>query len=207
MRKTALIALLACSVLQAILWGGEDGDAGAVKLKKFTATQYKYPATRDWVAELRAGAFLPTSQSIQKRFTSGWIEGEAEFTYRFSGHFGVWGNAGYSKRQGHHKAVIQLIPVSAGLKYLFLLHHVRPYVGIGPCYTFTHLKNYSPLTRKRSYKNRFGFVAKSGVYIDLPRHWTLDLFLDYYSQKVHFQRAKKADVSGFRTGIGLGYKF
>ena len=193
MKKVALLSLLACSSLLA------------------DCEQYKYPPTRDWIAELRAGAFIPTWHTLQKRFGHGWIEGEAEFTYRFKRHWGVWGNAGYSFKQGHspyhHKAHLQLIPVSAGLKYIFCSHKIRPYLGIGPCYTFAHFKNYSPLTRRKIYKNRWGFAAKSGIYFDLPRHWVLDIFVDYYYQYVGFLRAKKADVSGFRTGIGLGYRF
>jgi len=188
MKKIALFGILACSALFA------DSEP-----------------TRDWIAELRAGAFLPNSHTIKKMFGRGWIEGEAEFTYRFAGHFAVWGNAGYSYKNGHsnfhHNAHIWIIPVSAGLKYLFRLDRMRPYLGFGPSYTFLHLKNYSPLTSQRVYKNRFGYVAKSGIYIDLSRRWALDLFLDYYSLKVHFQKAKKADISGIRTGIGLGYKF
>ena len=188
MKKVALLSILACSVLHA-----------------------KYPPGRDWIAELRAGAFLPTGHVLQKRFGHGWIEGEAEFTYRFKGPLGVFGNAGYSYKRGrspdHHTAHLQLIPVSAGLKYIFFSHKIRPYLGIGPCYTFMHYKNYSPLTRRKIYKNRWGFVAKSGIYIDLPRYWGLDIFVDYYYQHVSFLKAKKADVSGIRTGIGLGYRF
>ena len=170
------------------------------------ASSKNYPPTRDWVAELRAGVFFPISKPIQKKFGHGWIEGEAEFTYRFAGPWAVWGNAGYSYKKQHH-AHIELIPVSTGFKYLFRRHPIRPYLGIGPSYTFLHFKNYSSLTREHVYKNRFGFVAKSGIYFDLPRHWTLDLFLDYYYLRVSFQKAPTADVSGFRTGIGLGYKF
>jgi outer membrane protein W len=194
MKKLALLSILACSVLLA--------ESNQCK---------KYPPTRDWIAELRAGAFIPTWHTLQKRFGHGWIEGEAEFTYRFKRHFGVWGNAGYSFKKGHspyhHTAHLQLIPVSAGLKIIFCSHKIRPYLGIGPCYTFTHYKNYSPFTRRKVYKNRWGFAAKSGIYFDLPRHWVLDVFVDYYDQHVSFLRAKKADVSGFRTGIGLGYRF
>lgn len=182
----------------------------ALCLLACSALQAKYPPKRDWIAELRAGGFFPTSNAIKKIYGHGWIEGEAEFTYRFIGHWGIWGNAGYSYKNGHvdfhHDAHIQLIPVSAGLKYIFFSHKIRPYVGVGPCYTFMHFKNFSLLTRERSYKNRFGFAAKSGIYFDLPRHWALDLFFDYYYQHVHFQRVK-ADVSGFRAGIGLGYRF
>jgi len=114
-----------------------------------------YPPTRDWIAELRAGAFLPTSHPIHKMFCHGWIEGEAEFTYRFIDGLAVWGNAGYSYKNGRskflHDSHIQIIPVSAGLKYIFLSHKIRPYVGLGPCYTFLHIKGYSPLTREKPF--------------------------------------------------------
>ena len=91
MKKSALLCILACSTLQA-----------------------SHP--RDWIAPLRAGVFFPTSHATQKLFSHGWVEGEAEFTYRFAGHWGVWGNAGYSYKSGHyhlrHKAHIELMPVS-----------------------------------------------------------------------------------------------
>jgi hypothetical protein len=67
MKKIALFGILACSAL-------------------FAASE----PTRDWIAELRAGAFLLNSHTIKKMFGRGWIEGEAEFTYRFAGHFAVW---------------------------------------------------------------------------------------------------------------------
>ncbi len=171
----------------------------------------RYPPKRDWIAELRGGIFLPSSEKIQKIYGHGWIEGEAEFTYRFKGCWGIWGNAGYFYKnghpKGHHSGHIQLFPVSSGLKAIFFFsHHIRPYLGIGPSYTFLHLKNFSPLIRQRAYKNRFGFVAKSGIYFDLPKHFALDLFFDYYYQHIHFQLLR-VNVGGFRTGIGLGYRF
>lgn len=193
MKKAALCSLFACLALLA------------------KSDPYKFPPTRGWIAELRAGAFAPTGHLIQKRFGHAWIEGEAEFTYHFKRHWGGWGNAGYTYKKGHspfhHTAHLSLVPVSAGLKYTFCSHQIRPYLGIGPCYTFVHFKNYSPLTRDKIYKNRWGFAAKSGIYFGLPRHWLLDLFVDYYYQKVSFLRAKEVDLSGFRAGIGLGYRF
>lgn len=166
---------------------------------------------RDWTAELRAGIFFPLSDQVQKIYApgiKGWIEGEAEYTYEFAAHWRVWGNAGYSFQNGHsnhHRAHIQIIPVSTGIKYLFLSDKVRPYLGLGPSYTFLHLRNYSHFG-ERVYKTRFGFVAKSGVYFDLPRHFLLSLFLDYYYLNVHFRRGD-VHAGGWRAGLGLGYAF
>jgi hypothetical protein len=167
--------------------------------------------TRDWTAELRAGIFFPLSDRVQKVYApwlKGWIEGEAEYTYEFAAHWRAWGNGGYSFQNGHtkhHRAHIQIIPVSAGIKYVFLSQAIRPYLGLGPCYTFLHLRNYSHFGQ-RIYKNRFGFVAKSGVYFDLPKHFLIDLFLDYYYLNVYFRRGN-VHAGGLRAGLGLGYSF
>ena len=165
---------------------------------------------RDWTAELRAGAYIPLSSRIQKAYGHGWIEGEAEFTYQFIPHWRVFGNVNYSRKVNHlygRHIHIQILPFSAGIKYVFSSGKIRPYAGLGPSYTFLHLTHFSPTIRKKAYKNRFGFVAKSGVYFDLPRHFLLDVFFDYYYQKTHFQSGVIADVGGFRTGLGFGYSF
>lgn len=164
--------------------------------------------TRDWTAELRAGAFFPLSPRVQNIYGHGWIEGEAEYNYEFVRHWQVWGNAGYSFQDGHthhHRAHIQIIPVSTGLKYVFFTDKIRPYLGLGLCYTFLHLRNFG-YYGQRVYKNRFGWVAKSGVYFDLPRHFLLDLFLDFYDQNTHFRHGP-IHIGGFRAGLGLGYSF
>jgi outer membrane protein W len=165
---------------------------------------------RDWTIELRAGAFIPLLHKIQKTYGHGWIEGEAEFTYAFYPQWRVWGNVNYSCKSIHHRhhsTHIQILPFSAGLRYDFFYRNVRPYIGIGPVYTFLHLTHYDPSIRTKAYKNRFGVVAKTGVCIDLPRHFFIDMFLDYYYQKIRFQSGVRGDVSGFRTGLGLGYSF
>jgi outer membrane protein len=104
--------------------------------------------TKDWMAELRAGAFIPTSGKIQRDFGHAWIEGEIEFDYMFVPHWQVWGNANYFYRHGHSarwdiKTDINIYPVSAGLKYVYAIGWFRPYVGFGPAYTFLHVRNHS----------------------------------------------------------------
>jgi outer membrane protein W len=166
---------------------------------------------KDWTAELRAGAFIPFSKKLKSNYGSAWIEGEFETTYAFTPYLLGWGNAGYFDKTGHslkhhHRSHIQAIPFSAGLKFLFFTRHFRPYAGIGPSYTLMHIRNY--ISTDRVYVNSFGFVAKSGIYIDLPKHFLLDLFFDYYYTRMHAAHPYVTiNAGGFRTGLGLGYRF
>lgn len=169
----------------------------------------------DWNAEIRAGYFYPTSGLLRKIYRTGGAEGELELSRTFCINYQVWGNVNLYTKTGHSRGLhdktrITIVPISCGLKYIFDFKPCplyRPYVGIGPSYSLIHIRNDSSFVKKRTNKHGFGFVVKSGIYFDLSCDFVLDLFADYYYQKIHFHSSGTKDIGGVRTGLGIGYKF
>ncbi|MBA3922403.1 MAG: outer membrane beta-barrel protein [Nostocaceae cyanobacterium] len=167
----------------------------------------------EWMTELRGGYFYPTSKKFREIYKDGGLEGEVEFSKTYRENLIVWGNINYFQRKGrslgfHDKTTLNMIPISLGLKYQFLsCSCISPYLGAGLSYTFLNIKNDSEFAKRHVTKGSFGFVLKSGTYINLSEKFLLDLFLDYYYQEVHFYSKHKVDVGGLRMGMGLGYRF
>jgi|694.fasta_scaffold22929_2 outer membrane protein W len=166
--------------------------------------------------ELRVGYFYPSSKLLRQIYRSGGVEGELEVSKTFENNWQVWANAGYFGRSGHsrglhHRTTLQIIPLSMGTKYVFLpCSRFRPYIGIGPSYTFVNIRNHSRYVKKHSNKQGAGFVVKSGAYYQLTRRFVLDVFFDYYFQRAHFHSARSCrghNLGGLRTGIGIAYTF
>lgn len=167
----------------------------------------------EWIAELRGGYFYPTSKKFREIYKSGGPEGEIEVSKTFRENWIGWGNVNYFQKDGrslglHDKTTIHMIPLSLGLKYQFLFcNSISPYLGGGLTYTILNIKNDSEFVKKHVTKGGFGFVIKSGIYIDLSERFLLDIFADYYYQKMHFYTKHNVDVGGFKMGMGLGYRF
>lgn len=167
----------------------------------------------EWFTELRGGYFYPTSKKFREIYKSGGVEGEIEVAKKFKENWIGWGNVNYFQKKGrsigfHDKTTIRMVPLSFGLKYQFLFcNSVSPYLGVGVAYTILNIKNDSEFVKKHVTKNGFGFVIKSGIYIDLSKSFLLDLFVDYYFQEMHFYTKHHVDVGGLKIGFGLGYRF
>jgi len=167
----------------------------------------------EWLTELRGGYFYPTSKKFREIYKSGGPEGELEIAAIFKKNWIAWGNVNYFQRNGHSigfhdKTFIRMIPISLGIKYQFLAcGRVSPYLGFGATYTFSQITNDSDFVKRDVKKGGFGFVVKSVTYIKLSDHFLMDLFADYYYQKIHFYDSNKVDMGGFRMGAGLGYRY
>jgi opacity protein-like surface antigen len=167
----------------------------------------------EWIAELRAGYFYPTSKKFREIYRQGGPEGEVEVSKSFSENWIGWGNINYFQRSGrskgfHDRTTIRMLPLSLGLKYQFqFCNCFSPYIGAGVTYTFLNVKNAAHFVKRHVSREGFGFVLKSGVNINLSEDFLLDLFLDYYYQDVRFHDKHRVEVGGLRTGIGLGYRF
>lgn len=171
------------------------------------------PCCSDLVAEVRAGYFYPNSKKFRDIYKHGGAEGELEVSGTYMGDWKWFGNANYFYKKGHSlgfydKTTIRMIPVSLGLKYQFCFFRgISPYLGLGISYTFTKINNHSDYVKRHVNKNGFGFVVKSGVTFDLSCNFILDLFVDYYNQHLHFHHHHNAEMGGFKTGAGIGYRF
>ncbi len=165
----------------------------------------------EWMAELRGSYFYPTSTLFQDIYRDGGFEGEIEVLRTFTTHWIGWGNINYFRRDGYSKGIqdkttIHMVPLSLGVKYQFPCYNsLSPYLGAGITYTFVNIKNDSPFVRRNVSKSGVGFVLKSGTYLTLTENFFLDLFVDYYYQKMQFYKTSKTDLGGFKIGIGLGY--
>lgn len=172
-------------------------------------TLYAYDTT----VEARVGYFYPSSHLLRKIYRQGGVEGEFELSKNINCNWQVWGNVNYFSRTGRsrgegNKTRITIVPISVGLKYVFIpSSRIRPYVGIGPTYSFVNIRNHTHYTKRHSHKDGFGFVVKSGLNYDLTCKFLLDLYVDYYYQQVHFHRGGHRQTGGLRTGLGLGYRF
>ena len=167
----------------------------------------------EWIAELRGGYFYPTSEKFRDIYKSGCLEGEIEISKTCRENWMGWGNVNYLQKNGrsigfHNKTTLQMIPISLGCKYKFLMcNSLSPYLGAGLTYTIFEIKNDSDFVKKHVTKGGFGFVIKSGLHIDLSESFLLDLFSDYYYQEIHFYTNRNINVGGFKIGMGFGYRF
>ncbi len=168
----------------------------------------------DWLAELRGGYFYPTSKKFREIYRDGGPEVELELSKTFKKDWMAWANVNYFERSGHSigfhdKTTINMVPVSFGFKYLYPICNfpINPYLGGGVTYTFINVKNDADFVKRHVTKSGVGFVVKSGMYVDLCYGLILDIFADYYYQKIHFYSKNNEDVGGFKMGLGLGYKF
>lgn len=167
----------------------------------------------EWISELRGGYFYPTSKDFREIYPRGGLEGEIEVSKIFRENWIAWGNVNYFEKDGrsigfHNKTTIRMLPLSLGLKYQFhFCRSISPYLGLGLTYTLSNIQNHSEFVKKNVIKGAFGFVVKSGTFINLSENFLLDLFFDYYYQKIHFYQSHHVDLGGFRMGLGLGYRF
>lgn len=167
----------------------------------------------EFLSELRGGYFYPNSEKFRKIYNNGGPEVELEFSGTFCESWTVWGNVNYFQRDGDSiglfdRTNIRMIPLSLGAKYQFEIDYcISPYIGAGVTYTYTQIHNHSDFVKKHVNKNGVGGVVKSGIYIPMTRIFTLDIFLDWYYQQLTFSSHHKANVGGFRAGIGVASPF
>jgi hypothetical protein len=110
---------------------------------------------------------------------------------------------------------VTLVPVAAGLKYLFSnADWLDIYLGAGVLGTYLHTKDHSPFVVKSVHKWGVGGIWKLGGLFYLYKGLFLDIFADYSYIKIHFHHTHggklvrhTADVSGVSAGGGIGWKF
>lgn len=172
-----------------------------------------------WSGELRLGYFWPSSNLIRELYPSGGLEGEAQLNFRFRYNWETFANVAYFQKEGRSSGQadvtkLRLTPLSFGINYLFLPDcRCCPYLGFGANYTFFSNDNHTaPFIEEHASNSGWGWVGKSGLYIQLPNCFYADLFVDYHYNRLHFKGtgahgATKVQVGGIHTGLGLGYHF
>lgn len=115
---------------------------------------------------------------------------------------------------GHNRTEIQLIPLSAGLRYRFMMNRYSDfYIGLGPAYTHLHIHDYSPYVKEITNKWDWGGVGQVGFNFYPVKYLILSIFCDYFYTEMHFSgnhcnvEQHNAFVGGFNAGGAIGLTF
>lgn len=172
---------------------------------------------QDWIFEVRGAYFQPTSNIVKKIYGSGMAEIQGEISRALCDPWYVWLNTSYMAKTGcsslNHYTRLQVIPVSLGIKYDYALkHNATCYLGLGGSLTSVNIDDDSDFVKRHLKENGVGLVVKSGITYTACSSAFLDLFIDYYHQKVRFLSAvglqcPNLTISGLRMGAGIGLTF
>ncbi|HSX10296.1 MAG TPA: hypothetical protein VLF94_01070 [Chlamydiales bacterium] len=170
------------------------------------------------LTEARVGYFIPTDAQFRHNYGQDGIISSLESSFNAGRNFWPWvnisyyGNASHPDAGGGKKSHIYMIPVGAGLKYLYFFKHFGVYGGLGVLPTYLHIENNSPLLVRTQQKWGCGGVAKGGVISNRLWNFFLDLFAEYSYIKIPFHNdpdltLHPANLSHFTIGGGIGYHF
>lgn len=161
--------------------------------------------------QIRADAFFPSSHRFREIYGSVGPSYEVQASRKINSFIDGWVNFDWFYKSGHGKGChtkthINVANGSFGINFVYQFSKpVGIYLGLGPTFGGVWLKNESHCGHERVSKFAFGGVVKSGFTFSLSKHFFLDLFADYFYERVHFEH--HVNIGGFRTGLGLGYKF
>lgn len=166
--------------------------------------------------EGRVALFVPESKLFRDLYdVSPYYQLEA--SYRCHPVYSYFANISYLNKMGHSipdgdDTEIQLVPISVGVKRHFQFSKkCEAYLGIGPCFTFTRIYDYSPFAIRPVKKENFGVIIKSGITRTFGK-CRASLFVDYHNQTIHFHGIEQgverfsAKIGGFLFGLGIGVK-
>lgn len=121
---------------------------------------------------------------------------------------GLWVDAEFYSKTGKttmtaETTKLQLVPISAGLRFLFMhAKNFSPYLGGGVGYF--QYKETNPIGTVS--KGDVGFVVQAGVMLKLGRVVFVDFQGSYSSCKVS-PAGVEAELGGIKAGLGLGVAF
>ncbi len=173
-----------------------------------------YPLMADEIEstlEIRSAAFFHSSKRFREIYGNVGGSYQLEASTKFNDCFEAWANFDWFSKHGKSEGFndptrVSIANINLGIKFPYQLSECFTlYVGIGPSLSRIWLKNRSARSHERISKLAIGGVLKTGVYYFITRHIYLDVFVDYLYQPVHFET--NIDIGGFKTGIGVGYKF
>jgi len=186
----------------------------------------------NWTLELRGAYYHVPNKSVERVYTSHWLDYEVELAKRVHPFIELWGSLDIATKHGHARREygsydydfsdstrINVIPFSLGFKLIYpIFRCVDVYAGAGLCYSFLKIKNFckedysdhgasrSPF-KKSFCRTDFGGVFKVGFQVAMSDSTFLDFFTDYYAQC--FELSHKSDPRYiFKRHIDCsGFKF
>jgi len=179
------------------------------------------------LTEVKAAYFLPTDNRFRDIYSGGGLYSIETSVQICCSQFYPWASLGYFHETGRSLAScsigssqsasthITIVPLGLGLKYLFPIDCIcfSPYVGAGVQFAYAHIHNNYPFVSQNQSDWGVGGIAKAGFISDLTHCFFLDFSLDYSYMKVDFHNHhanimnRRADLSGFSVGMGIGYRF
>ena len=131
----------------------------------------------------------------------------------------IWGSVGFVYASGNSigkkdDTTFYAFPWGLGMNYPFYCSFIQPYLGFGlTVIPYSRIHNDSPFVTQNQNGWGIGGIVKSGLRFQLPNCIEVDGFLDYTYLDMHYQHGDKvvikrrANLSGFIAGLGLGYLF
>lgn len=170
------------------------------------------------LTEAKVGYFIPTDGQFRNNYGQDGIISTLESSFNAGYNLYPWasisyyGNAAHPTTGGDKKSHIYMIPVGAGLKYLYSFGRLGVYGGLGVLPTYLHIQNNSPLLVRTQEKWGCGGIVKFGLIADRLWNFFLDLFAEYSYIKIPFHNASDltlhpANLCNFSIGGGIGYHF
>lgn len=168
--------------------------------------------------EGKVGYFIPTDAQFRSNYGEDGIISTLESSFNAGRNFYPWasisyyGNVSHPAAGGGKASHIYIVPVGAGLKYIYFYKHFGVYGGLGALPTYLHIKNNSPLLNRTQEKWGCGGIFKGGVIADRLGNFFIDLFAEYSYIKISFPNSPEltlhpANLSNFSIGGGVGYHF
>ncbi|CUI15752.1 conserved hypothetical protein [Candidatus Protochlamydia naegleriophila] len=172
--------------------------------------------------EARVAYYRPSSKKVKEIYGNGWADYQVELSKGFCDNWRAFvGVSGFSKSGRslgeHDKTTLRLIPLTFGVKYVYnYAPCVDIYIGGGAAYSWLRIKDHSSYVHEHVKKSRFGGIAQIGAYYYFNECLFADVFIDYLFQKYDFSNSHSysryverhdVNLSGFKVGAGLGYRF
>jgi len=174
----------------------------------------------DILLEAKGAYFLASNDTFKNIYGNGGGIYGAEITGKVCDSWYLFASADFFSKNGctcifNTPTNVSIANIGLGIKYLVPFCYGDFYVGLGVLPTHLRTFDDSPNVPFKDSKWGCGGIAKTGFFINLPCNFLLDIFFDYSFVKIScpdscptpFTQPRKANVSGFWFGAGLGYRF
>ncbi len=162
--------------------------------------------------DFRLAGFIPNSDLFRDIYGTINPSYQLEASYDLKICLSVWGNISYFNAHGHsvpfkNKVRLQILPISAGLKYVHSLDDCCDiYGGAGVCYSWLKENNTCCLSNSA---NSVGGIFKFGI-VKNYKCLRLSFFSDYQLQNFTIEKStgnKRVSANGLLLGGAIGISF
>ena len=172
---------------------------------------------REILPEVRAAYFHPKDHRFRDIYSAAGLYSFETSVQAWKGLY-PWASLGFLHTSGsslgeNNRTQLYMIPIGIGLKYFFKFDRIQPYLGAGMVIAYTHIHNNSSFVTRNQSNWGVGGIAKTGFLAYATKSLFFDFFFDYTFFKKSFNHSnkhvitRKADLSGFSIGGGIGYRF